>query len=117
MVLGIIIAVVVLAMIGGVVFFALSRRRSTVEERLGQFTQAGQAVAPAAGSQEVAEGPRPSFLADRLNQALAGRGFAENISRELARADLKLTVGEYLALHVIVAFGLFAAVWFLKGPL
>jgi len=107
--------VLVLVLIGGVAFFVLGRRRSTVEERLGQFTQAGQAVAPAVGGQEVEAGPRPSLLTDRLNQALAGRSFAENISKDLARADLKLTVGEYLALHVIIAFALFGAVWFLKG--
>jgi tight adherence protein B len=110
----IIIGVVVLAVIGGVVFFVMSRRRSVVAGRLEQFTQAGQAVAPAAKAQP-AEGAKSSPLAARLDQLLTGRSFADNIGKELARADLKLTVAEYLAMHVILAFGVFAVVFFMKG--
>ena len=42
-----------------------------------------------------------------INRALVGRGFGERIQRDLARADLKLNVAEYLALHIILGFGFF----------
>jgi tight adherence protein B len=78
------------------------RRQSAAEARLGELTQGGQvATIPAADS-----GPRPGFLIEGINRALAGRSFAEGIARDLARADLKITVGEYLALHLILALGL-----------
>lgn len=50
-----------------------------------------------------------------INRLLMGRGFADNIQRDLARADVKLNVAEYLALHVLLAIGFFALVWFLTG--
>lgn len=111
----IIIGVVVLGGGGLGVYFFLSRRQSVVQERLGQFTQSGQAVAPAAPTAQQAAGQTTSFLAARLDQALAGQAFAESIKKELARADLKLTVGEYLSLHVIVGAALFGLGWYLGG--
>jgi tight adherence protein B len=109
----IIIAVVaglVLLWGGGIAaYFLLGRRQSVVEERLGQFTQSGQALAPAAPRAAQPEGPKPSFLGDRLNQMLEGRSFAENIQRDLSRADVKLSAGEYLALHLILFLGATAA--------
>jgi tight adherence protein B len=44
-------------------------------------------------------------VADALNKFLTGRAFAENISSQLARADVKLTVIEYLALSLIAIIG------------
>jgi tight adherence protein B len=40
-----------------------------------------------------------------LDQAVAGRGFAQNIATDLARANMKLTVGEYLILIVVSILG------------
>jgi tight adherence protein B len=44
-------------------------------------------------------------LSQSLNQAVAERGFARNIATTLARANLKLTVGEYLILMVTSILG------------
>lgn len=73
---------------------------STIEERL-EFV-----------SREVEEAPRerdferaPSRLTQSLDEAVAGRSFARNISTELARANLKVTVGEYLILIVVSVLG------------
>jgi len=73
---------------------------STIEERL-EFV-----------SREVEEAPRerdfergPSKLTQSLDEAVAGRSFARNISTELARANLKVTVGEYLILIVVSVLG------------
>ncbi len=71
----------------------------SVEKRLEQF-----AATPAAPKRAV-EGPRATPIADALNRALAGRSFADRIATQLARADLKVTVGEYLALLLICIGG------------
>jgi tight adherence protein B len=91
-------------------FFALlARRQGLVDQRLGQITQSGSTAVVDAPR---GSGPRPSPFGKVLDRALAGRGFAEKIRIDLARADFKLTVGEYLALHILVSFGFFAIGWF-----
>jgi len=74
---------------------------SALEERLDQYV-----------SREIAEEQRaeetertPSALTRSIDQAVAGRGFAQRISTELAQADLKLTVGEYLVLILTSVLG------------
>ena len=82
------------------VFAIVSSRRSgqDIEERLERFTlseiEERKAIEAAAR--------RPSPIAEGLNRALAGRSFAEDLSAQLARADVKLTVGEFLAVQVIL---------------
>ncbi|MBL8056936.1 MAG: type II secretion system F family protein [Anaerolineales bacterium] len=110
-IIGIIAFLVVLWGVGiGVTVFFL-RRQTAAEERLVELTRGAQAVA---APKPTESGPRTGILIDSLNRALAGRGFAESITRDLARADIKLSVGEYLALHVILAVGAFAIVAFLR---
>jgi tight adherence protein B len=48
----------------------------------------------------------PSAIGAAVDRAVADRGFAQNIATQLARADLKLTVGEFIVLSVTVALGL-----------
>lgn len=108
-----VVAGIVLLWVGGIVaYFVLGRRQSVVEERLGQFTQSGQAVVPA--SKAMPEGPKASPIGERLNQLLAGRSFAENIARDLARADLKLNAGEYIMVHVILLVAVTGIITFLQ---
>ncbi|HXK42534.1 MAG: type II secretion system F family protein [Anaerolineae bacterium] len=52
---------------------------------------------------EKSEGP--SKLGKAVDRAVAGRGFANTLADQLARADLKLTVGEYLIISVTVGLG------------
>jgi len=102
----------ILLVVGGVV--ALADRRSVIDERIeryGSGTTAAVATAPAGG------GARTSFLGDQLDQVLSRRGFAPGIKAQLARADLKLNVGEYLALVVICAIGTGAVFTVLNGSM
>ncbi len=55
-------------------------------------------------------------VAQRLDNALAKRGIAGSIRGQLRKADLKLTVVEYLALHVVLAFGLGLLGLLVRGP-
>jgi len=109
--LAIIIGVVLLNLVVIAAYIVIERRRTVVEQRLGQITQAGQIIAAAADVNER----RPSPISQLLNRALVGRGFGERIQRDLSRADLKLNVAEYLALHIILGFGLAVVGWFLGG--
>jgi len=88
----IVLAVVGLgAMVGGLV---ISRRSSRlIEERLGLTEQEAAA--------ETAEA-RKTPVADVLDRELARRGLGANLATQLARADIKLTVGEFMAATVII---------------
>jgi tight adherence protein B len=105
----VILGVVVLDAVLIGLFVLVTRRQGVVDQRLGQLAQAGQVAVVEAPRQPA---QRASPFGKVLDRAIAGRGFAEGLRRDLARADIKLTVGEYLAVHVLVAFGFFAVGWF-----
>jgi tight adherence protein B len=92
-------------------YIVIRGRKSEVEERLGRYTAGIEVEAP---KQEK----RASPIGERLDRALAGRGIAENIRIQLARADLKLTVSEYLAATVIsVVLAAAAGMILFRSPL
>jgi len=68
-----------------------------IEERLDKYG-AREAATFVKEKKEPEKAPR---LVKGLDQAITRRGFGENIARELARADLKLTVSEYIAFNFI----------------
>jgi tight adherence protein B len=86
---------------------------AVVQERLGRYAEAGYDMGSLAEAEPTRE--RTSPLTEGLNRALQGRGFADNISTQLARADVKLTVAEYLALQVIAVIGGFVGAYILFG--
>ena len=90
--------VAVLLLIVGLVL-SLTGERTLVEERLEGYLGEDDAETAAAA------GERPSPVTDWLNRRMERSSWGENIARELARADLKLRPGEYLALIVISALG------------
>ncbi len=110
--LAVIIGIVLLNLVVITAYILLDRRRTVVEERLGQITQSGQIIATTAPDSKER---RASPVSQLLNRALVGRGFGERIQTDLSRADLKLNVAEYLALHVILGFGFAVVGWFLGG--
>lgn len=81
---------------------SLRSRRGGVQQRLEQY-----AGAPEAELMETTgvDRKRATPIADTLNRALEGRRVATDLQTQLARADLKLTVGEFLALQLITAVG------------
>jgi len=88
--LGLLLLVVGLAM-------TLLGERSVVEERLGRYAE-GQVVSTAG---DEANNQRGSIIADYLERAGEGSDLFNNLSRDLARADLKLRPAEYIAVMVI----------------
>jgi tight adherence protein B len=86
-----------------------SERQTEIEERLGRYTSEYGGFLEGIEEADTAAGDEPSALERRLDAALANRGFAQKWRVQLARADLKLTVSEYLALHIIAGIGAFLA--------
>ncbi|MBL8160603.1 MAG: type II secretion system F family protein [Anaerolineae bacterium] len=79
-----------------------------VEERLGRYEQGYQSFLEIEQSETEAKEDSRKAL-DALDRAIAKRPFAQKWRTQLARADLKLTVAEFAALHVIspvIFFGL-----------
>lgn len=99
-----------LMLIAGVIISTRSER-TLVEDRLGRYLEDDFHA-----SQEGAEaGERGTPLTDWINVQVEKSSWGEGISRELARADIKLRPGEYIALLIISAFGVGFLAWFFGG--
>jgi tight adherence protein B len=88
--------IVLVLLIIGVVITSKSDR-TMVEDRLGKYLEEEKAP----GSKESGN----SALTDWVNKSVEKSSFGERIARDLARADLKLKPGEYIALYVITTIG------------
>ena len=98
-------ALAVLMLVIGIVV-SVTSERSLVEERLGRYVEGPRAV------REERQVQAP--VTEWLNKQVAGSSFGENISRELARADVKLKSGEYIGLMVISGVLVGALVYFIS---
>lgn len=85
-----------------------SAGQDLVEDRIGGKPRKTRA------KKQKAEGP--SVLGAAVDRAVAGRGFAHNISTQLARADLKITVGEYIVVSVTAALSAALLFYILNRP-
>ena len=75
---------------------SLLARDTGVSERLDLYLSAGMAL----DADEAP--PEEAMVAHKLNEAINRQDFAENITRELAQANLPLTVPEYVLLRIAV---------------
>jgi tight adherence protein B len=100
-------AVAALAILLIAVGIASSGSGGGVSARLERYA-AGKEEAPKAeaGSGSLGDLISQSAALNQLNRAVEQRDFGANISRELARADLKLKVSEYLFVWAAVIIGL-----------
>ena len=86
--------------------------RDLVEERLGRYDDSSFQSFLDDAESEISSPEKPTVLESAINNAIAERPFAKKWRIQLARADLKLTVAEYAALHVISMIGFFVAGYF-----
>jgi tight adherence protein B len=70
--------------------------RGLVEERLGDEKRRAK---------KKKKEKKESFVGAAVDRAIADRGFAQNLATQLARANLKWTVGEFVSMTVILALG------------
>jgi tight adherence protein B len=76
---------------------------SVVEERLGRYSETGGSYGPATVPKEKA---RTTPLSDFFNRLGEGTSLFDQISRHLARADLKFRPAEYIFIIINSGFGL-----------
>jgi tight adherence protein B len=97
-------AFVALLMVAVGVAWAIQPSRGLVEDRLARYGSR-HSTGPE-GAREEGARPRSSPLTDAVTRtverAVANKGFAQQIALDLARANLKLTVSEYLIITVAV---------------
>jgi tight adherence protein B len=85
-----------------ILVFALRGDSKGVSDRLDRFAgRAGEAEAEAEAQKRKGKSATP--LGDQVEKAIAGRGFAGKIQRDLAQANMKFTVAEFIGLRVIAA--------------
>ncbi len=99
------LAIIVLLIVGLVV--TSTSERALVEERLAQYLGEEQAA--------VDREAQRSILTEWVSRRVEKTSFGERMRRDLARADVKLKVGEYLALIFILIVLLGAVTWLLGG--
>lgn len=95
--------IIVLILFGVGLFITLSQEKSLVEQRLDEYLQ--EQPMEFGTSEEAAKKPEGSFLTNLLSQRLEGTSFADRVKESLARADIKMKVGEYFALILLSSLG------------
>ncbi len=111
----IIIAIAAVVAVGVIIWGIVSVRseKDIIEERLARIEDNNSSFLEL---EEVPEDKpvekKTSALQDRLDGLVSERQFGKKWRQQLSRADLKLTVSEYAALHVISMFGFFALGYF-----
>lgn len=103
------VGLVTLTFVGILLFFTglsrmAGRRQDSIKGRMEMF---GGRVRAAAEKQQEISGLQMTRMVDR---AVSRQSFAQKLARDLARADLKITVGEY-----VVAVALFVCLGILIG--
>ena len=87
---------------------SITSEKTLVEERIGKYVERNDEPAQK-------EGRRQGMLTDWLNRRVEHSSFGDSISKELARADLKLKAGEYIALLIISSFGVGFVAYYIGG--
>lgn len=82
--------------------------RTVYEERLGRYVDSDKPL-------KAAKGQNTGQLTTWLNARVERSSWGEKIARNLARADLRLKPGEYVALLIIAAGGAGMITWFIGG--
>lgn len=102
-------AALILLIIGVVI--SITSERTMVEERLGRYTEDEQQYI------QTAEAAKEAPLTEWITKQVERSSWGDRIGKELARADLKLKPGEYLAVMIIAAFGVGLIAFFIGGKI
>ncbi len=100
-----------------VLFFGIRSvrtERDVIEERLGRYEESNlQSFLDIEDSEDDVSDKKDSAIEKAIDRAIADRPFAKTWRQQLSRADIKLTVAEYAALHVISMIGFFLLGYFI----
>ena len=100
------IVIVALLIVG--IFLSVTSERALVEERLGKLLDEDQ---PSKGRTTKDD----SALTEWVNKRVERTTLGERISKDLARADLKIKPGEYIALYLIAIIAVAFIAWLIGG--
>ncbi len=89
------------------IVISVTSERSLVEEQLGKYIEDEQQYV------KVTEAANSTPITDWITKQVERSSWGEVIGKELARADLKLKPGEYLAMMVVAAFGVGIVGWYI----
>lgn len=93
---------------------AVRRDRTLLDKRLRRY--GGRAYQLTDDEQKQAASVQVTqMLAKRVEASISGRTFAAALRTDLARANLKLTLGEFLILQVAAALLVGVLAWFISG--
>ncbi len=87
---------------------SVRQQRALVDSRLDQYVDTPAEERPKKEKNDTA-------LADWLNNQVGKFSWSEGLAKDLAQADLKLRVGEYIAVVAIAIVGCAGVAWFLAG--
>jgi tight adherence protein B len=90
------------------VFISATSERALVDERLGKYLEGDTPVKKGRDSGTTA-------LTEWVNKGVEKSSIGEKMARDLARADLKIKPGEYLALFFISIIGVGFIAWIVGG--
>jgi tight adherence protein B len=111
----IVIIAVAALVAGGVLVWGIRSLRSeeaAVEERLQNLGMELEPVVQEVPEEEKRPARKSSAMQDNLDKLIEERGFGKKWRTQLLRANLKITVAEFAALHVIAMIGLFIVGYF-----
>jgi tight adherence protein B len=95
---------------------AVRRDRTTLDKRLRRY--GGRAYQLTDDEQKQAASAQVTqLLAKRVEASISGRTFAAALQTDLARANLKFTVGEFLIMQMSAAVAIGSFAWFVSGAL
>src|ERR1700730_1899909 len=95
---------------------AVRRDRTQLDKRLRRY--GGRAYQLTDDEQRQAASVQVTqMLAKRVEASISGRTFAAALRTDLARANLKLTLGEFLILQVAAAVAIGVLAWLISGAL
>jgi tight adherence protein B len=95
---------------------AVRRDRTTLDKRLRRY--GGRAYQLTDDEQkQAASAAVTQLLAKRVEASISGRTFAAALQTDLVRANLKLTVGEFLILQIAFALVIGMLAWLISGAL
>ncbi|MBE2268442.1 MAG: type II secretion system F family protein [Anaerolinea sp.] len=115
--IGIIVIIAAVLVAGGVIVWgviSVRTEKDIIEERLINYEKEATSFLEL---DDIPEEPkdqerRPSVIQERLDSLVSDRSFGKKWRQQLSRADVKLTVSEYAALHIVSMFGFFALGYF-----
>ncbi len=101
--------IIILILIAIGVYVSSTSERKLIEERLGRYLEEDTATA------RERERESAKALTDWVNKRVEKSSFGERLARNLARADMKLKAGEFIALIFILASVLGGAAYIFGG--